>query len=292
MLVGLVQLVQSTYTGEIEMSDIINYQGYLISHESNSFAIYSPYVVDDLRVFGNDSDYTTMAISLVKHIISNQGEIAIGTVDEQINFEVLQIATDIELMENGRILSCGDDASVHLSTTKNSKHEQIEIASSLLDVELYESMQIAWETELDIRNTSQGAYVSKQQYGESLPSRLSLTAQKDDGIIWPPRQMNSNGVALSKENTNLSPKAIVLTWTKLSAAGAPSEFAIRAPLLGGLCTVMVEFDEGPKGVFLMVDDEDRDPKIGDNVEFVVRMLYGQEGIVRYGTKARIQSGQL
>lgn len=292
MLAVLVPLVQFTYMGEIKMSEVVNFHGYLISSGSNSFTISSPYIVDNQRVFGHDSDYTTMAISLVKHIISNQGEIAIGTVDEKINFEVLQIATDIELMENGRILSCGDDASVHLSTTKNSKHEQIEIASSLLDVELYESMQIAWETELDIRNISQGAYVSKQQYDESLSSRLSLTAQKDDGIIWPPRQMNSNGVALSKENTNLSPKAIVLTWTKLSAAGAPSEFAIRAPLLGGLCTVMVEFDEGPKGVFLMVDDEDRDPKIGDNVEFVVRMLYGQEGIVRYGTKARIQSSQL
>ena len=39
------------------------------------------------------------------------------------------------------------------------------------------------------------------------------------------------------------------------AAGAPSEFTIRAPILGGLYTVMVQFSEGPKGVFLLVDDD-------------------------------------
>ncbi len=292
MLADQVPLVQFTYMGEIEMSEVVNFHGYLISSESNSFTIYSPYIVDDNRVFGHDSDYTTMAISLIKHLVINEVEFTIVSVDEKINFEVLQIATDIQLSENGRILGCGDDASLYLSSTKQSTVDQLAIPSTLMDVNLYQSMQIAWKSELDIRNISQGAYVSKQQYDESLSSRLSLIAQNDDKIIWPPRQMNSDGVTLSKESTNLSPKANVLTWTKLSAAGAPSEFAIRAPILGGLSTVMVEFDEGPKGVFLVVDDEDIVPKIGDSVEFVVRMLYGQEGIVRYGTKARICSSQL
>ena len=291
MLAVQVPPVQFTYMGEIEMSELVNFHGYLISSESNCFTIYSPYIVDDDRVFGHDSDYTTMAISLIKHLLSQEVEFTIDSVDEKINFEVLQIATNIELVKNGSILGCGDDASVYLSSTNHSTIEQVEIPSKLMDVNLYQSMQIAWKAELDIRNISQGAYVSKQQYDESLSSRLSLIAQNDDKIIWPPRQMNSDGATLSKESTNLSPKANVLTWTKLSAAGAPSEFAIRAPVLGGLSTVMVEFDEGPKGVFLMVDDEDMEPKIGDSVEFVVRMLYGQEGIVRYGTKARIHPGQ-
>ena len=291
MLAVQVPLVQFTFMGEIEMSELVNFHGYLISSESNSCTIYSPYIVDANRVFGHDSDYTTMAISLIKHLLRHEVQFTIASVDEKINFEVLQIATDIQLAKNGRILGCGDDASVYLSSTNHSTIDQVEIPSKLMDVNLYQSMQIAWKSELDIRNISQGAYVSKQQYDESLSSRLSLIAQKDDKIIWPPRQMNSDGATLSKESTNLSPKANVLTWTKLSAAGAPSEFAIRAPILGGLSTVMVEFDEGPKGVFLMVDDEDREPKIGDSVEFVVRMLYGQEGIVRYGTKARFHSGQ-
>jgi len=274
------------------MSDIINSQGYLISQDSDSFTIYSPYTVDDLRVFGYDSDYTTIAISLIKYLLNNNIEFLICEVDEKISLDVLKIATGIELVENGSVLQCNDDASVCLLSGKDSTTKMKKIPSKQLDQRLYHSIKDAWQSELDIRNISQGAYVSKQQYDESLSARLSLLAQNDGTIIWPPRQMNSDGITLSKASTNLSPTASVMTWTNLSAAGAPSEFAIRAPILGGLTTVMVEFSEGPKGVFLMVDDEERKPKIGDIVEFVVRMLYGQEGIIRYGAKARIYSNQL
>ena len=289
MLVALVPPVQCTYMGEIEMSDVINFQGYIISHEADSFTIHSPYVVDESRVFGHDSDYTTIAISLIRHLLNSEVDFLINQVDEQIDFDVLQTATGIELVENGSILRCNDDASVGLSTGENSKNNTKHIPSKSLDQRLYHSVKEAWQEELDIRNISQGAYVSKQQYDESLSARLSLVAQNDGILIWPPRQMNNDGITLSKASTNLSPTASVMSWTKLSAAGAPSEFSIRAPVLGGLTTVMVEFSEGPKGVFLMVDDEDIRPNIGDSVEFVVRMLYGQEGIIRYGAKARIHS---
>lgn len=289
MLVALVPPVQCTYMGEIEMSDVINFQGYIISHEADSLTIYSPYVVDESRVFGHDSDYTTIAISLIRHLLNSEVDFLINQVDEQINFDVLQTATGIELVEHGSILRCNDDASVSLSTGENSKNNTKHIPSKSLDQRLYHSVKDAWQDELDIRNISQGAYVSKQQYDESLSARLSLVAQNDGILIWPPRQMNNDGITLSKASTNLSPTASVMSWTKLSAAGAPSEFSIRAPVLGGLTTVMVEFSEGPKGVFLMVDDEDIRPNIGDSVEFVVRMLYGQEGIIRYGAKARIHS---
>ena len=50
---------------------------------------------------------------------------------------------------------------------------------------------------------------------------------------------------------------------------------------------MVETNDGPNGVFLLVDDIPTLPKIGDSVEIVVRMLYAQEGIIRYGAKAII-----
>ena len=50
---------------------------------------------------------------------------------------------------------------------------------------------------------------------------------------------------------------------------------------------MVETRDGPNGVFLLVDDVPTAPKIGDSVEIVVRMLYAQEGVVRYGAKAII-----
>jgi uncharacterized OB-fold protein len=114
--------------------------------------------------------------------------------------------------------------------------------------------------------------LSGQQFGELL--------------VWPPRQLNEKG---DREDgrVSLTPTGNVASWTKLSAAGAPSEFSLRAPLLGGLTTVFLDLDDGPKGVFLMVDDEENDVKIGDAVELVVRRIYAQEGMIRYGLRGRI-----
>ena len=123
-------------------------------------------------------------------------------------------------------------------------------------------MRNAWKEELHEKNISQGAYISGQQYDESLESRLSLIAQYDGKPIWPQRQMNAEGETISDEGKRMEPKGKITSWTKLSAAGAPSEFAIRAPVLGGISTVMVETTDGPNGVFLLVDDEINNPQIG------------------------------
>jgi uncharacterized OB-fold protein len=47
----------------------------------------------------------------------------------------------------------------------------------------------------------------------------------------------------------------------------------------------VRFEQGPCGVFLVADDEEYEPAIGDEVTFVVRRIYAQEGLIRYGMKA-------
>ena len=100
--------------------------------------------------------------------------------------------------------------------------------------------------------------------------------------IWLP------GIDLTNsEEVRLSNVCNIESWTKLSAAGAPSEFSIRAPILGGISTAYVSFEHGTKGVFLLVDDEGTLPDIGSKGEIVVRRIYGQEGQMRYGTKLRI-----
>jgi uncharacterized OB-fold protein len=58
-------------------------------------------------------------------------------------------------------------------------------------------------------------------------------------------------------------------------------------LLGGVCTVLLALDDGPNGVFLVVDDEDAEAFMDAPVELVVRRIYGQEGFIRYGLKARL-----
>ena len=68
--------------------------------------------------------------------------------------------------------------------------------------------------------------------------------------------------------------------------GAPSEFSLRAPLLGGISTVLLQLDDGPKGVFLTVDDEAALFEMEAPMELVFRRLYAQEGFIRYGLKAR------
>ena len=87
-------------------------------------------------------------------------------------------------------------------------------------------------------------------------------------------------------NLELRPRGSVLSWTTLSAAGAPSEFSLRAPVLGGVSTVLLELEDGPNGVFLTVDDEESDLDFGRSMELVLRRIYAQEGFIRYGLKAR------
>ena len=133
---------------------------------------------------------------------------------------------------------------------------------------------------------SQGAYVSQAQHTIATPSRLGLRVQIDQGqLVWPPRQLNPAGERMQESTTKLSDMATILTWTRLSAAGAPSEFSGRAPILGGVSTVLVEFEEGPKGVFMLADDETKNPAIDGMVRFEVRRLYGQDGMMHYGLKA-------
>ena len=158
---------------------------------------------------------------------------------------------------------------------------------SIIDSDVYHKITNAWQEETNVKNISQGAYVSSQQYNQNLNSRLSLVAQDNGQLIWPQRLMDAQGNDIQDSKVRMKPFGKVITWTQLSAAGAPSEFAIRAPILGGICTVMIETLDGPNGVFLLVDDQNLTPEIGDSVELVVRRLYAQEGVIRYGAKAII-----
>jgi len=279
--------VQYMYMGEIEMSEFLEWQGYSLMGKGNSFVISSPWKSNDEIVFGHDSNYTTMAISMMQYLHSKNIEVSLSIVDERIDVEALLASTGLEILENGSSIICMDNARLYLCGAGEEPFDCTLNNTKQLDNTLYEELQLAWSNETDERNISQGAYVSSQQYQESLGSRLHLDAQKGNCAIWPPRQLNEDGVRLDKASFNLKPRGKVITWTKLSAAGAPSEFSVRAPILGGITTVLIEFDEGPRGVFLVVDDENHVPSIDCEVELVVRMLYGQEGSVRYGTKARI-----
>ena len=269
------------------MTDNTMWQGYLIQSNGDNHFINSPWKLGDECVFGYDSDYTTMAISLIRYLSIEKSNLSLSSIDERINQQTIIAATQIELNPSGYKIKCNDDASLQVYIGDEGVFPLAFDSMQDIDEEKYSKIANAWQNESNIMNTSQGAYISGQQYDESLESRLSLVAQNHQGIIWPQRQMDSEGTNISQSYVKIEPSGTVTSWTKLSSAGAPSEFAIRAPILGGISTVMVETNDGPNGVFLLVDDIPTSPRIGDSVEIVVRMLYAQEGVIRYGAKAMI-----
>ena len=83
------------------MLEYSDWQGYKVSSDDDSFHICSPWQLDGTPVFGPDSDYTTLAISLLSLINSKGVNIEhISTNEAEIDMEVLKIATGITLMGN------------------------------------------------------------------------------------------------------------------------------------------------------------------------------------------------
>ena len=156
------------------------------------------------------------------------------------------------------------------------------ISGEGIDPEFVKNIEKAWIEEGT--SVSQGAYVSRQSYEISSSSRMNLSAQEINGQnIWPPREFLN--VEKTTPNRNLTKSGKIVSWTKLAAGGAPSEFSIRAPILDGISTVLVSLYDGPNGVFLVADDNVGTVGIGTVVDLVLRKIYAQDNYVKYGLKA-------
>ena len=278
--------------------ETIVWKGYLACIGEDSCVVQSPWYLGDDCVFGADSDYTTLAIAAIQLLQSKGSQISSINALNDVEGPIISMATGVEVMQTSNDdseeltadwdLCISDDARVVVCKT-DSDVELWEPEGGLeVDEEFHQQITLAWEKECLPEHVSQGAYVSQQQYQEGAAARLNLMSQKVDGeLIWPPRQMDGKGSIMPQASTSLQETATIESWTKLAAAGAPSEFSIRAPLLGGITTVFIRFEQGPRGVFLLVDDEDNNPKIGDQVQFAIRRIYAQEAFIRYGLKCQI-----
>ena len=276
------------------MNEVLDWQGYLAMFDQEALMIQSPFCHDGAIVFGADSDYTTMAIAGI-HLMASKGiEIATLRSLPLVNPSAVKSATGTTVLcDDEHTEECkwnllvGEEATLVFTDNLERDlgfHGPAELES--LDPTFYTDIQNAWEQEMEPAHVSQGAYVSEAAYMEGATARLAFMAQSTDAnLIWPPRQLDADGLRLESPSQPLMTSATVESWTKLSAAGAPSEFALRAPVLGGIQTVFVRFEQGPCGVFLVADDEQYEPVIGDEVTFVVRRIYAQEGLIRYGMKA-------
>ena len=278
--------------------ETIVWKGYLACVGEDSCVVQSPWYLGDDCVFGADSDYTTLAIAAIQLLHSKGTQINSINALNDVEGSIISMATGVEVMQTSNDdseeltadwdLCISDDARVVVCKT-DCEVELWEPEGGLeVDEEFHQQITLAWEKECLPEHVSQGAYVSQQQYQEGAAARLNLMSQKVDGeLVWPPRQMDAKGNLMPQASIPLQEIATIESWTKLAAAGAPSEFSIRAPLLGGISTVFVRFEQGPRGVFLLVDNEENNPKIGDQVQFAIRRIYAQEAYIRYGLKCQI-----
>ena len=267
------------------------WMGYLIDHHDEFTVVQSPFVLDGQRVFGADSDATTLAVAAVLHRLQHDAIDSIS-IPEGMDGESLSSATGVVLHE----LETEHDPSWEVlmsdeATVVVARHGA-SVVLETLDVEVpvdegfHQSINEAWQSELSDAHVSQGAYVSRAQYKEAAASRLSMRGHiNENRVEWPPRFSHMVG-GNQPPHLQLKRTGKVQSWTTLSAAGAPSEFSLRAPILGGISTVFLALDDGPNGVFLTVDDEDPTLEMDAHMELVFRRLYAQEGFVRYGLKAR------
>ena len=272
------------------MSDQI-WMGYLLHHEPTYTVVQSPFVLGGQRVFGADSDATTLAVAALLHRLEHD-EVSMVSVPEGIDASSLSAATGVTLHDadaDGEPpweVLMSDEAIVVVAQRGATVEIPVFDVEVEVDDEFHAAIESAWNQELSENHVSQGAYVSRAQYDEAASSRLQLRGQTNDqGVVWPPRFSHVVD-GQSASGMRLQRCGKVMTWTTLSAAGAPSEFSLRAPILGGVSTVLLGLDDGPNGVFLMVDDEESLLEMDARMELVFRRLYAQEGFVRYGLKAR------
>lgn len=131
------------------------------------------------------------------------------------------------------------------------------------------------------------AYFSLPMYSASIDQRLRLVAgkcAKCGTLAYPQRQVCIGCGNGAFEEVPLSGNGKLYTFTVIARGGAPAEFDEQQTMTGVIPVAIVELDEGPRVVGQLADVQVDKLEIGMKVKAVVRRLYDQEGIIRYGTK--------
>jgi hydroxymethylglutaryl-CoA synthase len=138
---------------------------------------------------------------------------------------------------------------------------------------------------------SMGAYISVPAYMESLEQRYRLMASRCSScsrLYFPPRQACLSCGGREFDPEPLTGKGEVYAHTLIARGSSPTEFKEQQDLIGEYVVALVQLKEGPRIVAQLTDCTPSDVTIGMPVEFVLRRIYSQEGIVRYGYKFRPQ----
>lgn len=131
-----------------------------------------------------------------------------------------------------------------------------------------------------------GAYVSPPMYQRHIAQRYRLVAArctKCGGINFPPQGVCRHCLnSFEFEEISLSGRGKIASHARISAGGAPPEFAEQAAVRGDYVVAIIELEEGPRLTAQLVDCNH--VQIGMPVEATMRRIYVDEGVIRYGYK--------
>jgi uncharacterized OB-fold protein len=136
-----------------------------------------------------------------------------------------------------------------------------------------------------------GAHVSLPTWRQSLDARYRLTAGRCSecgALTFPPEGACGRcGARGAFDRIELPREGRVAANTVIGQGGAPPEFGPQQARDGPFGVAIVELTHDGETVQLPAQLTDCDPdsvEIGDRVRAVVRKIYEQEGVARYGTK--------
>lgn len=133
-----------------------------------------------------------------------------------------------------------------------------------------------------------GAHVSVPLYERTVAQRYALWGVKCTAcgkVLFPPREVcPACGATSGLAPTKLSGNGTVYAVTAIAGGGAPPEFEWQAKAVGKYPVALVQLDEGPRIIAQIADIEPSQVTIGMRVKAVLRRIYEEEGVVRYGYK--------
>jgi hydroxymethylglutaryl-CoA synthase len=132
------------------------------------------------------------------------------------------------------------------------------------------------------------AYVSVPSWQRSIPQRHRLVAGKcpDCGaLVFPPEGACSGCHDLVEyEPIELWGTGIVETVTNIGRGGAPPEFADQQARSGAFGVAIIRFEKDDDTSVSLPGQLVDEATIGNQVRPVIRRIYTQEGVTRYGAK--------
>ncbi|WP_336359641.1 zinc ribbon domain-containing protein [Haladaptatus sp. ZSTT2] len=135
-----------------------------------------------------------------------------------------------------------------------------------------------------------GAYVSMPAWHQSLPQRHRLVAGECvecGALAFPPEgACDECGNLGTFEDVQLSGTGTVEAVTRIGQGGAPPEFAVQQAQNGDFGITIVAFEYDGKTVSAPAQVAFGNPSVGDEVTAIIRRIYTQEGVTRYGFKVR------